>query len=149
MPLQRFTMSRMPSFAKVSQGSHSTTAPLAPCEPGWVTTPISHSSKQGTLPIVPQISRQAIQYRTRGCTLCPGMSTPKTQSLSDWSMTNHITWRNPTVTTIPTLLKPWHWSLPRSPHIMTDGRPKLSTITQAKLNIIKMERLVRHSWLHG
>jgi hypothetical protein len=30
-----------------------------------------------------------------------------------------------------------------------DGRTKLSTITEAKLNIIKMERLVRHSWLHG
>jgi hypothetical protein len=29
-----------------------------------------------------------------------------------------------------------------TPHITTDGRPKLSILTQAKLNIIKMERLV-------
>jgi hypothetical protein len=38
------------SIAKVSWGSHGTMAPLAPCEPGRVTTPISYSSEQGTLP---------------------------------------------------------------------------------------------------
>jgi hypothetical protein len=30
--------------------------------------------------------------------------------------------------------------LTRSPHITIDGRPKLSEITQAKLNIIKMAK---------
>jgi hypothetical protein len=38
------------SIAKVSWGSHGTTTPLTPCEPGRVTTPNSHSSEQDTLP---------------------------------------------------------------------------------------------------
>jgi hypothetical protein len=55
MQLQRFTMGRMPIFAKVVHGTHNiakvsrgslgTMAPLAPCEPGRVTMPIlTHSS---------------------------------------------------------------------------------------------------------
>jgi hypothetical protein len=88
-------------------------------------------------------------YRTCGDTCCPSVSTPKTRSLADSCITNHISWRNPTISTIPTLLKPQHRSSPRSPHIMTDGRPTLSILIQAKLNIIKMERLVRHSWLQA
>jgi hypothetical protein len=52
MLLQRFTMGRMPSLAKVVRGTIAmlrfsrvvcgTTAPLALCEPRRVTTPISH-----------------------------------------------------------------------------------------------------------
>jgi hypothetical protein len=76
-------------------------------------------------------------------------STPKIRSLADLSMTSHITWRNPTVSTSPTLLKPQHRSSPWSSHILSDGRPNSLTKTQAKLNITKMERLVRLSWLHG
>jgi hypothetical protein len=34
---------------------------------------------------------QAVSYRTRGGTCCPGVSTPMTQSLANLSMTNHIT----------------------------------------------------------
>jgi hypothetical protein len=49
-------------------------------------------------------------------------------------MTNHITWWNPTISTIPSLIKSQHRSSPRSNHISTDGRPSL-TKTQAKLNI--------------
>jgi hypothetical protein len=99
MLLQRFTISRMPSLAKVVCSTiamlrfhgvvRDTTAPLAPCEPRQVTTSISHSSEQGTLPIGSLISKQADPYRTRGGTYCPGVSTPKTQSLADSSMTNH------------------------------------------------------------
>jgi hypothetical protein len=88
MSLQRFTIGRMPSFgqsntqyhsiAKVSQGSYGTTAPLALCEPERVTTPNSHSSELCTLHIASLINKQAIPYRTRGDTCCPGVSTPKT-----------------------------------------------------------------------
>jgi hypothetical protein len=38
MPLQRFSMGRLPGLAKVSRGSRGTTAPLASCEPGRVTS---------------------------------------------------------------------------------------------------------------
>jgi hypothetical protein len=99
MLLHRFTMGRMPSFAKIvcstiallrfPRGSHSTTAPLASCEPGRVTMSISHSYEEGTLPIASLISKQVVSYRTRGGTCCRRVSTPKTQSLADSSMTNH------------------------------------------------------------
>jgi hypothetical protein len=95
MPLQRFTMGRMPDLDKVVRGTiamlrnpgvvRHTTAPLAPCEPRLVTTPISHSSIQGTLPTTSQV----ITYRTHGGTYCPGVSTLKTRSLADSSMPNH------------------------------------------------------------
>jgi hypothetical protein len=98
MPLQRFTVGRMLGLAKVVRGTIAmlrfhragcgTMVPLAPCEPRRVTTPISHSSKQGTLPTTPLISKQAVPYQTCGGTCCPGVSTPKTQSLEDSSMTN-------------------------------------------------------------
>jgi hypothetical protein len=127
------------SIAKVSRGSHGTTAPLAPCEFGRVIMPISHSFEQGTLPTASQISKQVIPYRTHGDTCCPGVSTPKIRSLADSSMINHIPGWNPTVSTIPTLLKPQHRSSPWSNHISTDGRPSL-TKSQAKLNITKDEK---------
>jgi hypothetical protein len=82
------------------------------------------------------ISKQVIPYRTCGGTCCPRVSTPKIQSLANSSMTNHIAWWNPTVYTIPTLLKSQHQSSPWSNHISTDGRPSL-TKTQGKLNITK------------
>jgi hypothetical protein len=53
MSLERFTMGHMPGLAKLVRGTiamlrspeevHGSTTPLAPCEPGKVTTPISHS----------------------------------------------------------------------------------------------------------
>jgi hypothetical protein len=66
-----------------------TMTPLALCEPRRVTTPISHSSEQGTLSIASLISKQAVPYQTRGDTCCLGVSTPKTRSLADLSMANH------------------------------------------------------------
>jgi hypothetical protein len=67
MLLQRFTMGHMPSLAKVVRGTiamlrfpevvHGTMAPLALCEPRRVTTPISHSSEQGTFPTSSLISQ--------------------------------------------------------------------------------------------
>jgi hypothetical protein len=79
---------------------------------------------------------QPIAYWTCGGTCCPGMCPPKIWSLADSSMTNHITWQNPIVSTIPTLLKPHHRSSPWSNHISMDGIPSL-TKTQAKLNNTK------------
>jgi hypothetical protein len=134
----------MPYIAKVVHGTIAmqrfprvvcgTAAPLAPCEPRWVTTPISHSSEQGTLPTAFLVSRQVVLYRTRTGTCCHGVSTPKTPSLADSSMTNHKPWRSQPSPPLQTLLKPQHWTSPRSPHITIDGRPTLSTpnISQAQ-----------------
>jgi hypothetical protein len=94
------------------------------------------STEHDTQPIAYLISKQAIPYRTRGGTCYPRVSTPKIRPLVDSSMTNHITWRIPTISTIPTLLKPQHRSPPGSHHISTDGRPSL-TKTQVKFNITK------------
>jgi hypothetical protein len=54
------------------------------------------------LPTTSLISKHAIPYRTCGGTCCPGVSTPKIQSLANLSITIHFTWRIPTVSTIPT-----------------------------------------------
>jgi hypothetical protein len=62
-----------------------------------------HSTEHDTQPITHIISKQAVPNRTCGGTCCPGVSTPMTQSLPDLSMTNHITWRIPIVSTIPNL----------------------------------------------
>jgi hypothetical protein len=123
-----------------------TVAPFAPCgsgsshrrsqKTGHTDMSHPHSIKHDTQPIAYLNSKQTVPYWTRGGTYCPGVSTPKIRSLADSSITSHITWWNPTVSTVPTLLKPQHRSLPWSNHISTDGRPSL-TKTQAKLNITK------------
>jgi hypothetical protein len=95
-----------------------------------------HSTEHDTQPTSYLISKQVVPYRTRGGTYYPGVSTPKIRSLADLSMTNHITQRNPAVSTIPTLLKPQHRFSPWSNHILMYERPSL-TKTQAKLNITK------------
>jgi hypothetical protein len=115
MSLQRFNMGCMPGLAKVVCGTiamlrfpevvHGTTAPVAPCEPRWVTTLIYHSSQRGTIPTTSLISKQAISYQTHDDTYCLWVSTPATRSLAVLSMTNCITWRIPTVSTIPTHAK--------------------------------------------
>jgi hypothetical protein len=91
-------MGHMSGLAKILRGNiamlrfsrivHGTMTPLAPCEPSRVTTSISHSFEQDTLPTTSLISKQVVPYRTRGDTCCPGVSTPKTRSLADSSMTN-------------------------------------------------------------
>jgi hypothetical protein len=95
-----------------------------------------HSTDHDTPPIAYLISKQVVPYRTRGGTCSPGVSIPKIQSLADLSMTNHFTWRNPTVSTIPTWLKAQHRSSSWANHISMFGRPSL-TKAQAYLNIIK------------
>jgi hypothetical protein len=78
-----------------------------------------HSIEHNTQPIAYLISKHVIPYQTRGGTCCPGVSTPKIRSFADSSITNHITWRNPTVSLIPTLLKQQHRFSARSNHIST------------------------------
>jgi hypothetical protein len=135
-------LSQYHSNAKVFRGSRGTMAPLAPCEPGRVTTPNSHSSEQDILPTTSLISKQAVPYRTHGDTCYPVVSTPMTQSLVDSSMTNHITRRIPTVSTIPNLAQTTasKFTTVTSHH---DGwKTNTLNIPQVKLNIIKMDRLV-------
>jgi hypothetical protein len=119
------------SIAMVSWGSHGTMTPLAPCEPGRVTTPISHF-EQGTLPTTSLIIKQVVPYRTRGSTCCLGVSTPKIGSLADSNMTNHKPWRSQPSLPFQTLLKPQHRISPWSPHITIDGRPTLSTLNTSQ-----------------
>jgi hypothetical protein len=112
-----------------------TTTPLAPCEPRRVTTPISYSSEQGTLPTSSLISGQAVSYRTRGDTYCPRVSTPMTRSLADSIMTNHITWRISTVSIILNLAQSTASNL--SKVISHHDRWKTNTLnTQHKSNSI-------------
>jgi hypothetical protein len=101
--------------------------------------PISHSTEQGTLPTSSLISKQVVPYQTRGDTCCPMVSTPKTQSLADSSMTIHITWRIPTISTIPTYAQTTASILTTvKSHLNGRGRPSL-TKTEAKLNMTKDE----------
>jgi hypothetical protein len=142
MPLQRFTMGHMPGLANVVRGTiamlkfpkvvRGTMTPLTPCEPNWVTMPISHSSEQGILPTTSLISKQVVPYRTRGDTYYPGVSTPKTRSLIDSSMTNHKPWRSQPSPPFQTLLKPHHRASPQSPHITTDGRSTISALNTSQ-----------------
>jgi hypothetical protein len=108
-----------------------------------------HSTEHDTQLTTYLISKQVVPYRRRGVTCCPEGSTLKIRSLADLSMINHITWRNLTVSTIPSLLKPQHRSSPRLNHISTDGRPSLIK-TQAKLNITKDRKtctILMTAWL--
>jgi hypothetical protein len=59
------------------------------------------TTEQNSQPTASLISKQVVPYQTRGTTYCPRVSTPRTRSLADSSMTNHITWWNPTIPTIP------------------------------------------------
>jgi hypothetical protein len=94
--------------------------------------PISHSSEQVTLPTTSLISKQVVPYRTRGNTCYPGVSTPKTWSLADLSMTNHKPRRLQPFPPFQTLLKPQYRISPRSPHITIDERSTLSTLNTSQ-----------------
>jgi hypothetical protein len=131
MSLQRFTMGCSTwyhSNAKVSRGSTRYHDPSCTMWAWSNDDATSHSSEQGTLPTSSLISKQVILFWTRGDTYCPGVSTPKIWSLADSSMTNHKPWRSQPSPPFQTLLEAHHWTSPRSPHIMTDGRPTLSTL---------------------
>jgi hypothetical protein len=52
---------------------------------------LPHAAEQDSQPTTSLISKPGIPYQTHGTTCYPMVSTPKTRSLADLSMTNHIT----------------------------------------------------------
>jgi hypothetical protein len=119
---------RYHSNAKVSKGSTRYHDPSCTMWAWANDHATSHWSEEGTLPTRSLISKQAVLYRTRGDTCCPGGPTPKNRSLADSSKTNHKSWRSQPSPPFQTLLKRQHRTSPRSPHIRTDGRPTLLTL---------------------
>jgi hypothetical protein len=125
--------------------------PLALCEPRRVTTLISHSSEQGTLPTASLISKQVVPYQKCGSPCCPGVSTPDSVlSRFEHDKPHHLTDSNHLHHSKPCLN---HSTEPHHGHLtsqwMEDQHSQHST--QVKLNIIKMERLVRRlksAWLN-
>jgi hypothetical protein len=111
MPLRRLTPDRMSCFAigflllgtteypqapfTIAKASPSWVqqntlmAPLAPCGLIGIAIPVSRF-RQDIRTRAFLISQQAVPYRTRGDTYCPGVSTPTIRSLADLSMTCHI-----------------------------------------------------------
>jgi hypothetical protein len=108
---------------------------------------ISHSTKQDTQPIVFLISRQVIPYQTHGGICCPGVFTHKIRSLADLSTTCHDD------------INHLHHSNHCSNHIIDPhtinshldgwGTTTLSQRHKPNPTSQRMERLVRHSTLHG
>jgi hypothetical protein len=106
---------------------------------------LPHTTERDSQPTTSLISNQAIPCRARGDTCCPVVSTPQTRSLADLSITNHNTWRNPAVSTIPTHAQTTALNLTTvtSRHVGW----KTNTQQKLKLNIIKMEDLYEDSRL--
>jgi hypothetical protein len=99
-----------------------TMTPLALCEPRRVTTPISHSSEQDTLPTASLISKQVIPYQTL---LKPHHLTDSSRLYHSKPCSNHS-------------IKSHNGHL--TSQQMEDQHSQHST--EVKLNIINMERLV-------
>jgi hypothetical protein len=106
-----------------------------------------HSTEHDTQPIAYLIIKQAVSYWTRGGTCCPGVSTPKIWSLADSSMK----------TTSPDGIQPSPPFQPCSNHIiyLHHGQTTswqmgdhLSQRHKPNWTSQRMERLIRHSWLH-
>jgi hypothetical protein len=83
-PLSQLLTFPLVGYHIISSGPSCT---LRPCR--YHHTSTEHPTRQLTRASI--ISQQAVTYRTRGGTCCPGMSTPKIQSIVDLSMTNYIT----------------------------------------------------------
>jgi hypothetical protein len=64
-------------------------------------------------------------------------------------MTNNITYRIPTVFIIPILVQTTASNLTTITSHHDGWKTNALNIPQVKLNIIKMDRLARHSRLHG
>jgi hypothetical protein len=104
-----------------------------------------HSTEHDTQPIAFLNSKQVVPYQTCGSTCCPGVSTPKIHSLVDLSTTcrdgsNHLHHSNHCSNYN---IDPHHGQI--TSRWMRDHlsqRHKPNSTSQ------RMERLVRHSWLH-
>jgi hypothetical protein len=98
MSLQRSTIGVHHDLLQFSQTSGPacsagflvTQGPLAPCGSDHILH-FPHTAEQDSQPTISLIGKQDVPYRTRGGTYCPRVSTPKTRSLADLSMTIHIT----------------------------------------------------------
>jgi hypothetical protein len=111
MSLRRLTPDHMSCFAIGFPLLGTTEYPQAPfanakVSPSWVQqntlmAPLAPSGLVGIAIPVPRfrqdiltraflISQQVVSYRTRDGTCCPGVSTAKIRSLTDLSMTSHI-----------------------------------------------------------
>jgi hypothetical protein len=101
-------------------------APHAPCGSHAKHHALPHATEQDTLLIASLIRKQVIPYRTRGGTGCSGRSTPKNWSLAYSSGTNHITGRTYLLHHSTPCSNHNIDPLPRSTHILKDGRPQLS-----------------------
>jgi hypothetical protein len=99
-----------------------------------------HSTEHDTQPIAYLICKQTVSYQTCGGTCSPRVSTAMTRSLADSRMTNYDPWRLQPSPPFQTLLKPQHQISPRSPHIMIDGRPTLSTLNTSQTQYHKDEK---------
>jgi hypothetical protein len=108
---------------------------------------IPHSTERDTQPIAFPISRQVVPYQTHGGICCPGVSTPKIQSLTDSSTTCHDG--------INHLHHSSHYSNhsidPHTVNSYLDGWKTTTFSQRHKPNSTsqRMERLVRLSRLHG
>jgi hypothetical protein len=99
-----------------------------------------HTIEQGSQPTTSLISTQVVPFQKCGGTYCPIVSTPKTQSLADSSMTIHNTLWDPTVSTIPTLAQTTTSNLTTvTSHHDGWNTNTLNTEHKSKLNIVKME----------
>jgi hypothetical protein len=106
-----------------------------------------HTIEQDSQPTTTLSGKQVIPYRTRGGTCSHVVSTSKIQSLADSSMTNHITWRNLTVPTIPTYAQTTTSNLTTVNSHLDGWKTNLSHKDTSHTQHHKDGRLVRLSWL--
>jgi hypothetical protein len=157
MPLQRSTIGVSHALLWFSRPRVSTSSAKVS---SWLEPPLNlmdqimsyvfpHTIDQDSQPTTPLISKQVVPYRTHGGTYCPRMSTPKTQSLADLSMTSHITWWIPTVSTIPNLAQTTTSNLTTVNSHLNGWKTNTLNINISQTQYHKDERLVRLSRLHS
>jgi hypothetical protein len=108
-----------------------------------------HTIEQDSQPTIALISKQVVPYWTRGGTCCLGVSTPQTRSLAYSSMTNHISWGIPSISTIPNLAQTTALNLTMVNSHHEGWKTNTLNTNTSQTQHHKDGRLVRHSRLHG
>jgi hypothetical protein len=108
-----------------------------------------HTTEQDSQPIAALISKEVITYETRGGTCCPGVSTPKTWSVVDSCMTNHISSWIPTVSTIPSVGQTIASNLTMVNSYHDGWKTNTLNNNASQTQCHKDGRHVWHSWLHS
>jgi hypothetical protein len=108
-----------------------------------------HTTEQDSQPTTVLISKQVVPYQTCGGNCCLGMSTPKTRSLVDSSMINHITWRISTISSIPILTQTTTSILSTVNSHLDRRKTNTLNINTSQTQHHKDGRLARLSRLHG